>query len=107
MYVNGQRQELRDRAIGYYRVSHKIGGSSLGPKLFDWFCEQMGLEHNQKYLEIGTFDGVLLAVGTRGNEVHGTGKIYCCIRENVPLLLEFFGTVYEFFLFWANLGTVF
>lgn len=62
MWINGERQPLRDRKIHYHMMPGKIGGSSLGPDLFWWFCAQMGLEKNRRYLEIGTFDGLLLSI---------------------------------------------
>ena len=60
MYWNGVRHELNFDGIGYYTYPNRVGGTSLGLDLIDWIFSEM--ESCDTYLEIGTFDGVVLSL---------------------------------------------
>lgn len=60
MYWNGVRHELNLDGIGYITYPNRVDGTSLGKDLIDWIFSEV--KSYDTYLEIGTFDGVVMSL---------------------------------------------
>lgn len=63
MYVNDIKIEITDKGYKcYFTMPNRVGGMCMPPATVDWFCRWIERYKCKSYLEIGSFDGVMISI---------------------------------------------